>query len=310
MKILSVSVKERRRFVPVKGWDSVVNAITLFSNGYAAGSRETQRVTEESVETTTGALGSAFFVLAGIEIGSRSKLADKLLKEAEQALKQRNKFSVSYDYDGMGTPFFKTSVDITKLDEDMFTIGFWAAYVGDQPEEGLAQHLNIPRTLLDCSVVVETQPVAGGRFEFDFEEVLRKLDNVLAVKDTAGWQVIQNLLTEDESGESGKSVVLAEDLGLVVSIRPDRIDNRTASDPSTGKWCDTWKSDNGVLSGNLRRDYNKEDENAKATPTFLISVTSADQLNHGHYKETKPMWCPDEQKRAVALAHEIAAALK
>jgi len=311
MQITNVSVAQGRRLIPVKGWDGVTKAITLFSNGYTRGSRETERVTGDAIEKSAGAMGLGLFLLSSVKVGGRSRLVDDLLKEAEERLRKQVEFDKSYDYDGMGTSFFKTSVTIKKFGGgDMYGIGLWAAYVGDEPEAGLADHLGIPRTLLSCNIEVETRPVSKNRFEFDFEPVLRKLNTVLDIKNLTGKQVAKAMLQKDESGDDRGSFILAERDGLRVYIQPGRVERRMVFDRATRRDRDTWSFKDSIFSGELARDYDKEDENAKVNPTFLIVVSSTDQIDLGYRKETRPMWHPDQQQKAIDLANKIAAALQ
>ena len=193
---------------------------------------------------------------------------------------------------------------------DMYGIGLWAAYVGDEPEAGLADHLGIPRTLLSCNIEVETRPVSKNRFEFDFEPVLRKLNTVLDIKNLTGKQVAKAMLQKDESGDDRGSFILAERDGLRVYIQPGRVERRMVFDRATRRDRDTWSFKDSIFSGELARDYDKEDENAKVNPTFLIVVSSTDQIDLGYRKETRPMWHPDQQQKAIDLANKIAAALQ
>jgi hypothetical protein len=309
MQITGVAVNEGRRLVPVKGWDSVVNAITLFGNGYTPGSGETQQNLLDSIEKNSGPLAFGVVLLGSIEMGKRSNLVEKLLFEAGQTLEYRSEFHKSYDYDGMGTSFFKTSVDIKKLGDDMYGIGIHAVYVGDKPEQGLADAIGIPRALLSCSVEVETKSAGDNRFAFDFEPVLRKLDSVLDTKKITGKKVVAAMMTKNEDGDR-TALILQEKDGLQVRIQLGRVERRMAFDHTTRKERDTWSAKGSVISGELARDYKKDDENAKATPTFLVIVSSAEQLDMGYRKESKPIWQPEKQQEAIDLANKIAAALQ
>lgn len=304
MQIVQVSTRQLRRHILLKGWGSVGLALNTYANGFTRGAKTTEQVTVDAIGKSHGSnegLAVGMFLLCGAMIGNRSKLVDELLKEAEEGLKTRTNFHKSYDYDGMGTAFFKTSIDIEVLDreQDMYGIGIHAAYVGDEPEQGLAEHFGITRMLLWCSVEVETEPLSDNRFEFDFKPVLRKLDAVLDTKDITGKQVVAAMMTESVS------LVLQVKDGLEVRIQPGRVDNRVKY--TQGKPRDTWSSEGSVLSGELQRDYGSSDENAKATPTFLIVICSSQKDG---WRNSLPIWQLDSQQRAIALTNKIAAALR
>jgi hypothetical protein len=212
----------------------------------------------------------------------------------------------------MGTSFFKTSVTITVLDRNqgMYGIGINAAYVGDEPEQGLADYFGIPRALLSCSVEVETEPLPDNRFEFDFEPVLRKLDTVLETKKITGGQVAQAIKPSKVDGE-GFFLLQSKD-GLSVRIRPGCVESRMLYDrpiKAGQKPRDSWSVKGSVLSGELLQDYGSKDENAKKPPTFLIVVSPAKQPDSDSYAETMPIWQPDQQEKAIDLVNKIAAAL-
>ncbi|MEK6926338.1 MAG: hypothetical protein AABW50_03610 [Nanoarchaeota archaeon] len=63
-------------------------------------------------------------------------------------LKSGGKYSKHFDYDGMGTAFFKTSVEVEKID-NKYILDLSAAYVGDKPEEELAKTLERERGLVN-----------------------------------------------------------------------------------------------------------------------------------------------------------------
>lgn len=310
MKIKNISLKERRSRIPLKGWQSVVNAVSTYAKGFTRGARATEQVTTDDIGRSHGSKGGlavALYNIGGAIVGGRGELVDNLLKEAEEVLKTRTRFNKSYDYDGMGTPFFKANVDIEVLDRelDMYSVSIYAAYVGDKPEQGLAKYFDIPRMLISCSVEVETFPLSGNRFEFDFEPVLRKLDRVLDTKDITGEQVVSSIMTMPKEGNRDFRILQIKD-GFEVSIKTGRIEDRMdythAREPR-----DTWSSKGSTFSGELARDWNNDDKNAKATPTFLIVVCHSQK---NYLNDSLPIWQPDLQQKAIELALEIATALQ
>lgn len=309
-KIVQVSICERRCYIPVKGWESVESAILTFANGYSSGSRAAENKHHDDLGKShgeNGGLAVSFSLLAGAIVGGRSRLVNDLLSEAKQALKDRAQYSKHYDYDGMGTSFFKTSITIKVLDrkEDMYGIGISAAYVGDEPEQGLATYFGIPRALSSCAVEVEMEPLAGDRFEFDFEPIVRKLEGVLPLVTTklTGANIAQALM----EAERTETVVLHYKDGLEVCISPGRVQSRMTFDRGARAERDTWSVNGSVLCGELQRDYRSRDENVKATPTFLITVRSSQK---DEWRGTIQLWKPDQQQQAIALANKIADALK
>jgi hypothetical protein len=302
MEIVQVSVHPHRRLIPVQGWENVTKAL----NAYASGS--TRHKTVEAIDRSSGSEGGiavGLFLLTDAVVGNRSQLVDNLLYEASRNLKDRTEFNKDYDYDGMGTPFFKTSVDVKVLDrhQDMYAIGIYASYVGDKPEQELADHFGIPRTLLSCLVEVEINPVSNNRFEFDFEPVLRKLDSVLDTKKIAGQQVAAAMLATENN--TNPVFLLERRGGLEIRIEPGRVERRMKY--STGDTKDTWSVKGSVFAGELQRDYSSGDENAKANPTLRIVISSSQKDDWRH---SLPIWQPDQQQSAIDLAERVAAVLR
>jgi len=299
MKITGVSVNECRRYVPLKGWESVTKALTDFASGATCHSRsaETKSINDIGESSADGAMAVGLYLYAGALTGGRSDFVDRLLAEAKTKLSSKDGFSKSYDYDGVGA-FHKTIVDIKVLDrkQDLYGIGLYAAYVGEKPEEGLAAHLGFPRTLLWCAVETKTKP-RGKRFEFDFERTLRLLDPTLGTEGIAGTSVVEALMASKD--DDSPSFALPDKDGFILRIGPGRIGQRLMYERGKEPH-DTWSAVQAKFSGELARDYTSPDPKATRAPTFLITVSSG----------TGPIWQPDRQARAVALANEIAAALR
>ena len=318
MQITNITTHEGRGLVPIKGWGNVGKVLTAYANGNARGSRGTTRKLLEEVETAhgdNGGMAAGMVMLSSIQMGSPSRLVNDLLQEAEKKLKERPEFEKSYDYDGMGTPFFKTSVKIRTLpgEFEMYGIGLWAAYVGDEPEIGLADYLQIPRTLFSGSVEVQTERFPGDRFEFDFEPVIQKLSKVLSFmksdtlgKVPTGTDVAQAML-KMEDGESKAVFMLQDQNALEVRIFPGCVDRRMQMDRTAHKVKDTWSVSGSRFSGLLKRDYKSDDESVKTNPTFIISVSSSDK---DRWRGSQPIWKPEKQQEAIALMKSIAGAMK
>ena len=76
------------------------------------------------------------------------------------------RYRKSFDYDGMGTSFFKTSVEVDEID-GKYVLGIWAAYVGDKPEIELAQKLGKERGLVRVGSSHHLTPIAQSWIGLD-----------------------------------------------------------------------------------------------------------------------------------------------
>lgn len=321
MQISKISVAENRRLVPVKGWEGVTAALNIFANGGTRGSRDTERVTVDAIDKNHGGLASGFFLLGSQQIAGSNKIVDRFLAEAKERFGNltQNEFQKSYDYDGMGSSFFKTTVSVAKIDmrpeHEIYGIGLYAAYVGDKPEIGLAEALQVKRMLTSASVEIEVEPTGPNRFEFDFEPVFRKVDGFLdTAKSYTGGQIARyfaSVTTEDEDKGFGAWTFLygSSDASepLVVTLSLGKVESRLVHDRGSRKPRTTWSAEGDLFCGELARDYSSEDHDAKAKPTFIISAAHRIQRRFGG---AHPIWEPALQERAIALANRIADALK
>lgn len=304
MKIVSVSSKINNCHIPLNGWESVVTAVNIFANGHTAGSQATTDHQTDAITQSQGALGLGLYLLTAPHMqGCENQFVDHLLAEAHNALKSREQWKRSYDYNGQGV-FFKTSVEIGFLnrEEEMYYLSIYAAYVGYKPEEGLAEALGIPRALTGTSVVVEVEPTSKTTFAFDFDKILYLLKDVIDVDELSGKNIVSswNFKTRRKHDDS-PSTVLFRNGEIEVILLPGRVENRWKW--ANGDATNTWQFDGAVLSGLLDESY----QNGKDydEPTFVISVRRHSKERFGR----KPFYLPEEKETVLALSKSIADAL-
>jgi hypothetical protein len=163
--ITGVEISQYESGIPLKGWESVKNALNIFASGASRGSRATEQHQMQAVGESMGGFAAAFYAVAAPHMsGGSSSFVEKMLQEAEPAVQSRGRWSRSYDYDGQGS-FFKTTVEVNRADKkDGYILQLNAAYVGNQVEEGLAEALGAERGLSWKNVAVEFEP-AGTQFK-------------------------------------------------------------------------------------------------------------------------------------------------
>jgi len=301
----NVSAQQSYRLIPLTGWDNVVAAVTLYATGSLPSSHVTQDRLEKDMSRSdrTGGLATALMVVATSIISKEKQgFHEKMLDEAKEALKTRNGWSRSYDYDAQGTAFFKSNVSINVIDreKEVFTLGIYAAYVGDKPEEELAQNLKTERAMQWSSVSVQTESLPGDRFSFDFEAILRKLDKALDTKKITGKNVVAAIMRAGES--SDPSFVLGKVKGFVITLALGRVERRFKYDK--GEKSDTWKARGAVLTGLLDDSYVNEGQ--KEPPSYCIRITKPEPKTG----ERAPIWEKSEKDAVLALMEKIASALE
>jgi hypothetical protein len=316
MNIVEVKTEQCYRYIPLKGWASVEAALKTYSNGFVKGSRDTSDKQERDIRQAHGGLAEALFVVTSLHLGREGSIDDEILPEAKKALAERDSWQKHFDYDGMGTPFFKTTVEIKVIDreQDLYGLGFYAAYVGDKPEEGLAEYLEIPRTFLWSSIIIQADPVGDDRFSFDFEQIIRKLDDILGTSEIGGEAIAQAMMRYDDCNghhlESKPGFVIKQEEDLRIFLSPGRVQERFPWHDPFGperRQLDTWSIDGSVLTGFLAESYS--DRTKKEPPTLVISLSNH-FLNSWGMKENLPVWQPEKKERIIALTNQIVEALK
>lgn len=299
MKILSIEVESFRGLIPIKGWANVEKALALFSSGKTLGSGDTRRQLHEDVGDSGGGMAGVMLMLAESKVDP-DRVTKNLLKEAGDALKTRDAWSYGFDYDGMGTSFFKTTVRIEVLDrtEEVYGLGLNAAYVGTKPETELAKTLGLEKALYRASVVVTVERTGENSFSFDFDGVMQKLSAIKGLRKKTGEQFVTALM---ESTDDRPAVSLGTIDGYSVTLGPYGVSERINYGGT--KRRETWSASGSVLTGELARDYTSEDREAKANPSFLINVSRPD-------KYAPPLWRHEEQQQMIAVAERIKQALQ
>jgi hypothetical protein len=305
MKITNVTAKQHYSGIPLQRWNSVIAALNCYDSGRVPSAQATHDQLHKDVSDgdKTGGFATMFLVASIGEIAeTRGGFVTKMLAEAEEALKTRDQWSRHYDYDGMGTSFFKTSVNIGIIDrqKELFVLGINAAYVGDKPEENLSEKLHIPRAMLSSSVIIETDQLPDNRFAFDFEAILRKLDSVLGTKVIYGKDVVKELMGNTEFEDT--SFALPAPDGLCVTLDLGRVERRFKYDDKRQK-IETWKATDAILTGLLADSY--EHEGAKAPPTLVIHITQPKSDD-----ESCAIWQQADKDKILALTEKIVKALK
>ena len=99
----------------------------------------------------------------------KGSLVEKLIVEV---MKSSGNYSQSFDYDAMGSAFFKTSVNVQKID-DKYVLSLNATYVGEKPEIELAQVLERERGLISVSSRHQLTPTTQDWISIDVDMALR-----------------------------------------------------------------------------------------------------------------------------------------
>lgn len=305
--VTGVEVTQYESGIPLKGWDSIKNALNIFASGASRGSRATEQHQIKAIGESYGGFGAAFYAIAAPHMRGDSSFVEEMLKEAEPSVKSRGRWSRSYDYDGQGS-FFKTTVEVNRGDKaDGYILQLNAAYVGNQVEEGLAEALGVERGLSWKNVAVEFEP-EGTQFRIDFDQVSQRLQGVAATLDTraksiSGKDIVAHLMKTDRYGESEGPFVLGVKDGVEVTVNMGRVGRRF--EYSQGKKSeDRWHVEGTTITGPLDTDY--RDETKFVPPSISVSMHPKSEERYNRL----PAVDPKMKTTMNGLANDIAAAFK
>ncbi len=177
-KIRDVETADQRRGIILDNPKEFVQALIVYGGGSVEGARATQNNLMDAVGDKGNGMEVGLILLGGAMNAGPDALGftfiDKLAQQAIQELKSNGRFHRSFDYDAMGTNFFKTDVDGKKVG-DKYVLELCAAYVGSEPENKLAETINKPMALVSSSAKGRLSVVDGWWFNVNLEDVLAGL---------------------------------------------------------------------------------------------------------------------------------------
>jgi hypothetical protein len=178
-QVVGIEKQDYRSGIILENLEEVKTAIVVYGGGLVDKADATQMDLQNEVGKSHGAEGLALLFMAS---RGKSGFADKLAEIAVTELSKKDTFRRSFDYDAMGTNFFKTSVSVDKVD-DKYVLGMCAAYVGDEPEEDLAKVLKKTRALMRSEAKAKLSIVDDWWFNADLKSLLNPLKEVSTISD-------------------------------------------------------------------------------------------------------------------------------
>lgn len=118
-----------------------------------------------------GGAGAAYIATAGVRNGG---FVHRVAKAALDGLTARGQFHGSYDYDAMGTPFFKSAVN-ARRENDKYLLEVSVVGAGRLMEDRLAQALGAQRALVRADAIVELSTVDTWWFDLPLERLLARV---------------------------------------------------------------------------------------------------------------------------------------
>jgi|GEM_PF-4985010 hypothetical protein len=198
-KLIDVSTSESTRGIAFRSLAEVEHALRVFngevSGKYVAASGATEDILLQHVgDSPAGGLGVGLLLLGSRDVSSKQKdfVNSRIMDEVRRSEKNGGRYydgethlaSAHFDYDAMGTSFFKSSVDVTKSGGS-YVLRIWQAYVGDKGEKELIKELGAEPAITSANLHASYSLVEGDQFNINFKPMfslfapsydLRKID--------------------------------------------------------------------------------------------------------------------------------------
>ncbi len=220
-KVTGLEKEDYYRGIIFDSPEEFASALLVYDGGEIADARATQNNLLEAVGESNGAMGVGLLLLGGHR--SSQGFTERLAQEAIFELRSSGRFHRSFDYDAMGSNFFKTTVEGNKFGEK-YVLELHAAYVGDRPAKELAEKLKRPMALTQAVAKAKLSPVDTWWFNVNLEEVLKDLpitkDQIVQLAQHIGHEEGQPSWERPESPNltfeyNGRQFKLAVGLGNV-----------------------------------------------------------------------------------------------
>jgi hypothetical protein len=265
---LTVRRSECLTGIPLVGMDSVKAALQKFSEGVRGSSATTQQLAID---------GNPFAMvmkMAYMDAGREGPFLKNLFADIEATLKGRDRYSRHYDYDGVGS-FFKTTVAVTKLPNDVLVLGLNAAYVGGRVEASLAEALGVERALC-WTAVNAVLPSVDGLFIADLLFIIESLAKVVDLKGLTPERAV--LRMKDEIVQDGfrVSIPIFETEKFAVTMGLDNVESPMKY--GNGGRTFVWKFNDNSILGPLHADWEDGTKFLDPLMKFTICAKPSDRF--------------------------------
>jgi hypothetical protein len=186
--ILEVKTEDRGDGIILDSIKEVERALRIYNGegGSIEESMATNMDLMENIQKQSGSFGVGLLALAGAERNRGKDFVGTMVQAIKCSLAEDGRYHVSYDYDAMGSNFFKTSVEVLLID-GKFLLRINAAYVGKEPEIALAEKLGKPRGLQNAVINIPMSVVDGWWFNINLKDVLKIIIGEISEEDAMEW---------------------------------------------------------------------------------------------------------------------------
>lgn len=129
----------------------------------------------KSMSDAAGPMGGCLAIIANQTFMEGVDFVGTMVAEAKSHLATKGSYYRSYDYDAMGSSFFKTSVTIKKV-EDKFVLSINAAYVGNKSEAALAALIGRNLVVANVRIIALLSVVDNWWYNTNLPNILHDLN--------------------------------------------------------------------------------------------------------------------------------------
>ena len=188
-RIVSVDKEEYNKGIILDSPEEFGQAIIVYNDGQVQSSKATENRLYSDIAQGEGIPGAdtpellkestlqGSFMSMSMELlvpDGGSKFAQNLASEAIKDLKSKGRFHRDFDYDALGTKFFKTTISGNQIGEK-YVLELNAAYVGDKPEGELAAVIKKPMALISSEAKGRLSIVDDWWFNLNLKDAVKNL---------------------------------------------------------------------------------------------------------------------------------------
>lgn len=169
--IMSVKKTDYSHGIIFDSAEEVADALRFYDGGEVTDSDATQRNLNEAVDKSYGGVAVGLVLLTGEKNREGGFTEKHVIQAMLKGLEADGRFYGDYDYDAMGTNFFKTSVTVNKVG-GKYVLDMSRAYSAP-PLGKLAEKFKRPFALDSSRAVAKLSIVDDWWFNADFKELLK-----------------------------------------------------------------------------------------------------------------------------------------
>lgn len=173
-RLISVTTRPIDAGIIFDDLESIETALRLYNGEYdivAASSLATNANLITNAAQSSGLPAAGLMMLAKELMGQDKDFVGTMMAEARTNLAINGRYHRGFDYDGMGSNFLKTDIEI-KLAGSKFLLEINAAYVGDRPQLELAAMIGRPLSISRIEITLLMSVVDERWYNVNLKDVL------------------------------------------------------------------------------------------------------------------------------------------